>query len=337
MKQNIISIAFVFFSFYQTYAQKEENKTQKVQVSFAYPIGSNGSDAAHISNNFSFNILYGINGGVKGFELGSLFNINNGNVKGVEISGISSLNKEVSKGIILAGISNHLIDSTSGIIISGVLNTSNSKANGVQISTINYAKNEFVGVQLAVINYAKKLKGVQLGIINILNDDLGGIPVGLINIVKNGLFELELTAGEALYANINYKMGVKRFYTLYKLGTATFKNNSVYSLGIGFGSYIPINANHTLSIDLSTNSLFYNNKLDGKLNLLNKLDFNYKYSIGKKISILIGPSFNMYVSEQKVENEFGTLNIPYTLFSNTWSEGKLYAWIGFNAGVSFVF
>ena len=57
-------------------------ESRKLQVTFAYPIGTAGITSRNYVNNFSFNILYGLNGGVNGFELGSLWNHNDGYVKG---------------------------------------------------------------------------------------------------------------------------------------------------------------------------------------------------------------------------------------------------------------
>ncbi len=310
-------------------------KTRKAQVSFAYPIGSNGMASLNYSNNFSFNILYGLNGGLNGFELGSILNYNKGKVIGFQLAGVSNITTNNSKGFLLSGVSNINMGHSDGVVISGVLNYSNQNSKGFQFSTINFATNEFGGFQLGVVNYAKKLKGIQLGVINILDDGEKGLPIGIVSIVKNGYFEFELTGGEVIYSNLSYKMGVERFYTIYKVGYSTYKNNPVYSYGLGFGGNIPISDNQNISIDLTSNNITYNNKWDSKLNLLNKADFNYKYNFNKKLSLLVGPSFNVYITQEKVDGEYGTLNVPYTIHTKEYTSSKLFMWIGFNAGLSF--
>jgi len=235
---------------------------------------------------------------------------------------------------LLSGVSNLCMDSTSGVFISGVLNYSNGNSKGFQLATINSSANEFIGFQLGVVNYAKKIEGVQLGVINILGNDETGIPVGVLSIVKNGHFEFELTGGEVIYINLNYKMGVERFYTVYKAGYSTYKNNPVYNFGLGFGGNIPMSEKQSISIDLTSNFIVYNNRWNSNLNLLNKVDFNYKYHIAKNLTLLFGPSFNVYVTKEKVEGKYGTLNIPYTIYSNDWTDGRLSMWIGLNAGIS---
>jgi hypothetical protein len=340
-------------------------ESRKVQVTFAYPVGSAGINSRNYTNNFSFNILYGLNGGVNGFELGSLWNHNVGDVKGFQlsglmnstagnslgflISGVANWNKKAVSGAAisgvlnlsnqslggfqLAGVSNIASDSLNGISISGVLNYTNGNAKGFQLSTINLAKH-FEGVQVGVLNYTEKLKGVQLGVINIIKEGENGLPIGLLNFVKNGYYEFDLTAGEAIYSNLNYKMGVKRLYTIFKLGYSRYQGKPVYSFGGGFGTSIFLSEKHRLNLELSSNQIYFNNNWDSQSNGLNKLDVNYKFYILDKLSLLIGPSFNTYITEMKINGEYGTINIPYTVYEHEYAGKKLFMWIGLNVGVS---
>ena len=331
----IIAIILVFSVLANLTAQESDSlKTRPAQVTFAYPIGSSGMSSFKYSNNFSFNILYGLNGGVNGVEIGSLLNYNKGQVKGFQLSGVSNINRAYSKGILLAGISNIITDSSAGLMVSGVINYTKKNSKGFQLSTLNISANEFRGFQMGVVNYAKKINGVQFGLINILSDGEKGIPMGLVSIVKNGHYEFEITAGEVMYSNLVYKMGVERFYTIYKTSYASYKNTPVYSVGLGFGRNILLSEKQKISVDLTTNQIFYNNDWEGNLNMLNKVDFNYKYNISQKFSFLIGPSFNIYLTKKMIDGEYGTLNIPYSINSNQWASGKLWMWFGLNAGLS---
>jgi hypothetical protein len=318
-KLKLISI-FIFIATANIVAQENDSlKTSKVQVTFAYPLGNKGTNSMKYSNNFSFNVLYGLNGGVNGAEIGSIFNFNKGIVRGFQLSGISNI----------------CLKSTNGLVISGVLNYSKQNSKGFQLSTVNVCDNEFRGLQLGVVNYSKKLKGIQVGLFNLIDSGDKSLPIGLFSIVKNGYYELELTGGDAINYNLNFKMGVEKFYTIFKTGYSLFKNNSIYSVGLGFGSNVPISEKQKISIDLSYNQIVYNNYWDnGKINILNKADFNYKYSFSNKFSVLIGPSFNIYITEEKVEGKYGTLNIPNTIYSNERMNSKLFMWFGINAGLS---
>lgn len=340
-------------------------ESRKVQVTFAYPVGSAGNTSRNYINNVSFNILWGLNGGVNGFELGSLWNHNDGDVKGFQISGLVNStagnsrgflisgvanwnNKAVSgaaisgvvnlghqslSGFQLAGVANIGLDSMKGISVSGVLNYTNGNAKGFQLSTINLAKH-FEGVQIGVLNYVIRLKGVQLGVINIIKEGEDALPIGLLSFVKNGYYEFDLTAGEAIYSNLNFKMGVERLYTIFKLGYSSYQGKPVYSFGGGFGTSIILSEKHRLNLELSSNQIYFDNNWDSQPNGLNKMDLNYKFDILNKLSLLIGPSFNVYVTGKKINGEYGTINIPYTVYKHEYAEKKLFIWIGLNVGVS---
>lgn len=300
----------------------EKLSHQTAQFTFAYPLGTNGTDAVYISNNYSFNLLYGVNGGLDGIELGGIMNFNKGDVSGFQLSGIANANME----------------RTSGLMWAGCVNLSMKDMRGVQMADINTALDDFTGVQLGVINYARRLKGVQLGVINVVGEDNGAVPIGLINIVKGGHYELELLSGDVIHTNLNYKMGVEHFYTIYKLGWSTYNNSDVYSVGLGIGGMVTISGRHKLSIDLSNSQIFYNDDWNwSDDNYLSKLDLNYRLGLGDHVSLVAGPSFNYYVSEVKVDDQFGTLNIPYDVHTSVHQDKQEWWWVGFNAGIAYRF
>jgi len=369
MKTNkiiIVGSILMFLVARDLFSQSNESKeTGKAQVTFAYPVGSRGAQSGNFTNNFSFNVLYGFNGGVNGFELGSLWNNNKGPVKGLQLSGLMNTTKGNSTGIIMAGIANTNTnsvsgaavagilnyghrslygiqlagvvnigkDSLTGVAVSGVLNFTKGFAKGIDISTVNFA-DQMEGLQIGVMNFAGRLKGVQVGVINITNEAANAFPIGLLSIVKNGHYELELAGGEAIYSNLNYKMGTNRIYTVFKMGYSSYLSKPVYSFGVGFGTNISVSEKNLLSVELSNNQISYDNNWNIDKNILNKLDVNYKFFMLNRLSLVLGPSFNIYVTRTKVDGRYGVINIPYTIFSHEYTNSKLYSWIGFNAGVA---
>ncbi len=373
-----------------SFAQEE----RLAQVSFVYPIGTGGVDAVSYSNKFSLNIIGGINGGVNGIELGSVFNINQGDVKGAQLSGVCNMTTGSSTGIILsgvanvtllssegamgsgvlnmskshdgaliAGVSNIVQDSSKGAMVSGVFNTSKShdgaivsgvgnvirgesngaaisgvfnhsgSHKGLQLSTINIASREMTGAQIGVINVSNKAKGTQLGVINFANSADSIIPIGIISVVKGGYFAFELSTNELLLTNLSYKMGVEKFHTIYRAGLGMSNSKEHISYGMGFGSIITIKNKHKLNIELVSDQLIYNKSWESNLNLLNQLNLNYQYQITDFLSVTAGPSFRNYVTNQKTDGEFNTIEVPYTLFERTGETVKTSSWIGINAGV----
>ncbi|MBB6462733.1 LA_2272 family surface repeat-containing protein [Flammeovirga kamogawensis] len=354
--KNLIAYLIISFLSTQFIFAQDSLQNKAYQVSFLYPVGTNGTSTTY-SNDYSFNVLWGINSGVHYFELGGIANINKGDVKGGQIAGITNITKGTSKGFVcaginnfasknmdglhIAGISNFTNESGNGGQISGISNIANKDMNGVQISLINTVRGEMTGAQIGLINTADSLKGTQIGLINVVTNGTEGTPIGLINIVKGGYYAVEVAADATIWGNINFKMGTKKFYTIFKGGYTQHNSKDVYSYGLGFGSMMEFGKLVNLSLDLSSNYLAYDGDYEQDLNLLNKADLNVHFKLTKKISVFAGPSLNVYISDLKVDgNETaGTLDIPdNTFYDHTNAKGtRTSIWLGANAGLNFSF
>ncbi len=315
LKRMIIIIFLLGWSVSTTAQDKVENK--KSQITFIYPLGTSGANSLDHTNNVSLNLLVGLNGGVNGFEFGGLVNYNKGDVRGFQFGGLANVTAESARGI----------------QISGIANIANKNSEGFQMGLTNIVNGEYKGLQLGLFNYSKRLNGVQFGLINVSDSISSGTPIGLINIIKNGYKAVEVSGGETLLANASFKFGVREFYTILKTGYSRFRDENVYSAGLGFGSLFSFAKRHGISFELSGNNILYEGKWDG-LNILGKLDVNFQYSLNDRFKILAGPSFNTYITDQEVDGKFGTLNIPYTIFEDVNDERMISAWIGFNLGVA---
>lgn len=173
------------------------------QISFIYPLSIAGIDAPKHANVLSCNILAGYNGGVEGFEFGSIANVNEGDVNGVQVAGIVNTNTGGLEGVQVAGICNIVLDSAQGIQVAGISNFGNKGVKGTQIAGIvNHTNGGVQGTQIAgicnstldscrglqiagVANVVKgNLDGVQIGLINVTSEEVKGTQIGLINYSK---------------------------------------------------------------------------------------------------------------------------------------------------------
>ncbi len=189
-----------------------------LQVTFIYPLGTNGSNSIYKTNNYSLNILAGYNGCVKGFEVGGIANILKKDVKGVQVAGLTNIvagktngfqaagfanitkdsvfafqvagfaniNGNTTKGFQAAGLMNLVNGDFTGLQYTGVFNVVNGNVKGIQSSGfINVAKENVEGAQVSgFLNIAKNVKGLQLGLIN-RADTVKGSQIGLINIADS--------------------------------------------------------------------------------------------------------------------------------------------------------
>lgn len=205
MKKNILCAVLFSAQTIYTHAQTADSTiTRPGQVTFFYPIGTNGIDAPKYQNNVSLNALYGISGGVNGFELAGLVNTSLGDVYGAQIAGIANIDTKKTSGLIAAGIANVLSDSSSSLCLAGIANVFGKSATGMHAAGIsntvngNYLGLQFSGIsnmvagttlggQFAGISNIStgEFKGFQAaGISNLVYGDLTGAQIGFINTAK---------------------------------------------------------------------------------------------------------------------------------------------------------
>ncbi len=317
------------------------------QITFFYPMGSAGVDSMKYSNAFSLNLVYGMNGGVDAFELGGVGNFNLHDVRGIQIAGVSNINMDETKGMQFAGVSNTNMGDSTGLIWSGTLNSVFGDSRGIMISNINVTTGEMRGLQIGTLNYAAKSKGVQLGVVNVAAEGSESLPIGILSIVKGGYFALETSAGDTLYANMSYKMGVERFYTIFRISGSVMDYEALYnggnyedqdyllSYGMGWGGMVSMGGNNRLALEGVCHSIVHDFDWESEsVNLLAKLDMNYHLGMGEHFSLFFGPSFNVYVTEESLPEQVGTLPVPYTFFDETYETVRVAMWAGANAGLT---
>lgn len=381
--KKIVILSAILIAAITSHAQEDSVLTRATQVTFIYPIGTNGVDATKYTNNFSFNVLYGLNGGLNGVEFGGLVNSNIGAVNGAQFAGIANVNGSTAHGFIGAGIANVVKDSSNSITgagianvcggnfvglqmagianavhgdflggqLSGIANFNHGNFKGAQLSGIaNANTGDFVGLQgsgianfnggnlqgaqVALINRARVVRGFQLGLINVANDFEKGVPLGLISYVKNGYHAIEIAGGDAIYGNLNFKLGVEKLYNIYKIGFSLNGSEQYFTYGLGLGSKLNFSEKFGMSIEGSASHIVHQT-FNPRLDILSKLDLNFRYALGEHFDFFAGPSFNVYLSQHDPETQNSALRVPYSLFTHTWGndEGQTYMWFGANAGV----
>jgi hypothetical protein len=104
-----------------------------------------------------FNLIYGKNANVTGLDLG-LVNQTTGTQTGVQW-GFVNLNDDGFKGW-----------------QAGFVSVTKGSSLGLQTAAVNYHLGHFNGLQFSIVNYAATLKGLQIGLINIIGEG-GFLPV----------------------------------------------------------------------------------------------------------------------------------------------------------------
>ncbi|GAB5418920.1 MAG: hypothetical protein Crog4KO_00990 [Crocinitomicaceae bacterium] len=184
-----------------------ENFKKKAQVSLLPIIGTNGVMSPSTTVDYSFNILGGLNGGVRVLEIGGIFNTVWDTVKYVQIAGVFNAVGGPQYGAQFAGVANLNGSSFEGAQFAGAINLTQGPFYGFQAGGIgNGVFGKFNGVQLGGIgSYAgagsdvvqvngiasyvgKNARGAQIGgIVNVAEKNFIGTQIaGISNYARNG-------------------------------------------------------------------------------------------------------------------------------------------------------
>lgn len=336
-----------------------------IQGSIIPGLSTNGKLNSQVINNFSFNMFGGYSGGVNGFEMGGLFNIDKKDVQYVQLSGLFNSVGGSVRGVQLGGLSNTVLDSLSGVQLggitnyvrknfigwqlggiynhvggsmkgwqmAGITNFTNHKTQGAQIAGIaNISSRQVNGVQIAgIFNYTRRLKGVQIGLINV-TDSSTGYSIGLINIVFKGYHKLSLSSNEVLNVNAAFKTGSTKLYSILLAGANADTNKKAFSFGYGFGSEFSLGKRFAINPEITSQYLYLGTWQ--YLNLLNKINLLLTVKFGKYFSIYAGPSYSIFISDQTAPVPGYKSNIPFDSFHKNKFSSRVTGWIGWTAGIN---
>ena len=337
-------------------AEKKALKTRPFQLSFLYPLGTNGVQSARYSNVVSINLLAGFNGGVNGIEFGAFINsirydvnglqfggfsnIIGRNVNGAQFAGFMNLSGKQLNGLQAAGFANVTGKGVNGFQLGGFLNVSGASVKGGQVSGFaNIAGGDMQGLQIAgFMNIAKKLSGLQLGFFNYADSAGGGIPVGFLSIVrKGGYAALDLGGNETLYGVASLKLGVPRFYNILSASIRPDPDADQFSwaVGYGIGSQIARVKGFALHLEGISYQLYEDGWRINDLNMLNRVQLNLHLHFSKQMSLYGGVAWNVAVSNRVDENgNIGSSLIPYSTYNRLIRNTRVQMYPGIQAGIS---
>lgn len=287
-----------------------------VQVSFTPGLSSNGRMNGQVVNNFSFNVLGGYSGGVNGAEIAGISNIDKKDVQYAQVAGVVNLVGGNMKGVQVGGVQNTVLNNASGVQIGGV---------------VNYTKGAFTGVQVSgLVNYTKRLKGVQIGVINIA-DSSSGYSIGLINVVLHGYHKLAVYANEVTPFNLAFKTGNHKLYSILLGGANPDTGSRVFSFGYGIGTERRLGKQFSLNIEGSTQYVYLGSW--EYTNLLTRAAVSLNWKLGKNIALFAGPVFSMYQSDQDAIFHQYRRTIPGDAYKTFSLGGNRTGWLGWQAGI----
>jgi hypothetical protein len=341
------------------------------QVSLVPLLGTNGRMAPLVSNTWSLNLIGGLNGGVRGAEIGGVFNLNRGDVRFFQAAGVFNFVKGHTQGAQFAGFTNVVSGTTKGFQAAGFMNVAQGRVDGFQTAGfmnvnasgfrglsgagfLNRAGGKSIGLQAAgfmnqgdtvvgmqvsgFLNRAKIMKGVQIGFINVA-DSLQGVAIGFLSFVRSGYQEVGLHYDELDYMNLQLRTGTHFFYTLLDLGVRMKPVNHLTHFSYGYG--IGCSTNHRKPW-IWNNDFTIHHYWPGKFvrpqQYLGRWYTGIERSFGRGIAMAIGLTANL----QAYEKNGATIELPFSEERILWKENydngfSLRTWIGGRVGLRIKF
>lgn len=206
-------------------------RQKPAQISFLPKLGSNLKMSGLIENKISLNILAGYAYGLKGFEMGGLFNIIRKNSKGFQIAGLGNMVGKNTEGFQIGGIFNYNGKKMSGVQVGGITNVVFDTLQGVQIAGIsNVLRGSMKGVQIGGLanTTTEDVDGVQFaGLINLAAQDVQNVQLaGLANLSRN-------VSGTQFAGLLNYTVGDVKGFQLSGLINKAKNTDALQIAGIG--------------------------------------------------------------------------------------------------------
>lgn len=237
--------------------QEADSRHAPFQLTFIYPLSTNGFHAKEFTNDVSLNLIAGYSGGLSGVGFSGFAGHLQYNMNGLQIAGFSNSVLGKGEGVQFSGFSNYIKESFTGVQVTGFSNVANSHITGIQFSGFsnvttgptngfqaagfaNYSRGNHAG-QLsgfANINTGNQ-SGIQVsGFANVTTEEvvgtqisgffnsaskLNGLQLGLVNYVDS--LQSGTVIGVFNYVKNGYQtMEVSSSETLY--GMATFKSGT---------------------------------------------------------------------------------------------------------------
>lgn len=194
-------------------------------------------------------------GGVRGLQASGIFGWAAEDVRGVQFAGVAAQSYEEVTGLQFAGGVNIARGQVRGAQIAGGINI--GRVRGLQLGLINVSA-EVDGLQLGLINIARKVDGLQVGVINV-TAGLAGESLGFANILKPGRIHLALWGSSSLYGNAGLKFASKYAYSIVSAAIHNLEGNVAAGAGLTLGLHLPLSRylqGLTVSGDLGAYRLF---------------------------------------------------------------------------------
>lgn len=291
-------------------------KWRPIQVSFFYPLCTNGFEASSCTNNLSISFIEG----------------RSRSVNGLALAGCVNTVKADSRGLLVSGILNAVYGTMSGVQLAGLVNIAGTASRGIQLAGLVNVARDFSGLQLAgLVNVAHTVRGVQLaGLINVA--DSSDFPIGFINLIKNGEMGIAVSYNELGTTMLSFQSGGRYTYGIVGIGYNHYlRGQQPFIAGGGIGARINCTNWLRLSCELTSTNL-----LPAKASLDRLMVLNFSllpaFRLLPHLELFGGPRLSYASANHDCRNVLPS----YSLWRRLGPSRIQQLHLGFQAGVQYI-
>ncbi|MEQ1746608.1 MAG: hypothetical protein ABMA02_14345 [Saprospiraceae bacterium] len=246
------------------------------------------------------------------------------------------------RGVQASGAGNHARRAENAVQLAGLTNTvGDSSRVQVQVAGLANVADTVVSAQVAgLFNYAKRLHGVQIGIVNVARQNKG-LQLGLVNLSKEGGYlAVEGSANDILPANFAFKSGIPGFHISLNGGVKpdSGTDKTIWAYGIGIGRNARFSNRLGMAFDLTFRHLNEGSH-DDRLQEWAQFSLGLDLRVAGGLHLVGGPTMNVFASDPAVaeSNALRDRIVQRNVLFEKTADGWLSGWVGWTAGVRWVF
>lgn len=275
--------------------------------------------------------------GCDGAQVSGGFNVTVKEVRKTQVAGGMNYGRQVS-GAQIAGGMNVSIGQVGGGQVAGGINYARQVTGGQVAGGINVVIDTVIGGQVGVLNYARVCAGGQVGILN-FSDTISGMSVGLLSFAWRGYHRIDVSTTDVLPLTFTFRTGTARFYNI--IGwSAPVDAQERWGFSYGFGTEPRLSGHSALNIEITAEHVNEQREWIDAVNILSRFGVQYSLTIGRRIVLSAGPSFNVLTSDWR-DAESGahrsTIAAGTLLLEESSGDRLVQGWIGYRVGLGLRF
>jgi hypothetical protein len=301
-------------------------------VDFLPYLGMSTLDGARVARAISFNVIGGFSGALRGFELGSVLNLQSESMCGAQISGVTNIVAGPAAGLQLSLVNySRRFD---GLQL-GLIDVAGGNIAGSQIGLVNVGTRDVQGAQIGLVNTASRVHGAMIGLVNVAED--ADAPIGLVNVMWRGRTQLDVWGTESGLALIGLEHGGRRVHNIYGAGVTTRHGHAVLVAALGIGVRSFDGERMFVDVDALGYTLLARNSDKDRMDMASivQLRVPIGWRVTREIGLFVAPALNLSLIDETDNLLAGPSLIGDVRLTKKTSKPTVRMWPGIALGARF--